>query len=234
MWIAIEGVDGAGKRTQTELLKRRIEETGRSCATLSFPRYGQTVFARSIADYLNGKFGELHSIDPHLAALLYAGDRAESKDVLLAAGRAADVLILDRYVASNFAYQAARLAPAQRPAFIDWIAEIEHTANGLPVAELTLLLDVPVQTAADLVTRKGERDYTTARQDIHERDTAYLATVRAVYLELARTDTRSRWATVTCTRPDGTLLSVEQIQARIWEQVAPALAAGRAAAGSRA
>lgn len=223
MWIAIEGVDGAGKRTQTELLKARIEDTGRSCTTLSFPRYDRTVFARSIADYLNGRFGALHTIDPHLPALLYAGDRAESREMLLAAGRSADVLILDRYVASNFAYQSARLAPAERAAFIDWIAEIEHSANALPPADLTLLLDVPVHTAADLVTRKGERDYTTAKQDLHERDTRYLATVREVYFDLARANVRSQWVQIACTGPDGALLPVEAIHARIWEQVVSAL-----------
>lgn len=225
MWIAIEGVDGAGKRTQTELLKARIEQSGLTCATLSFPRYGQTVFARSIADYLNGGFGALETIDPHLPALLYAGDRAESREMLLAAGHSADVLILDRYVASNLAYQSARVAPAERQAFVQWIAEIEHTANHLPRADLTLLLDVPVQTAADLVTRKGERDYTTDKQDLHERNTHYLATVRDVYLDLARAALLSQWATVPCTDSAGTLLSVETIHARIWQEVAAVLPA---------
>src|SRR5712691_10595259 len=101
MLIAIEGIDGAGKRTQADLLKTQAEKVGFSVAILSFPRYGETLFAKSIADYLNGTFGNLAEVLPQFAALLYAGDRFESRSIITQGSRSHNILILDRYVASN-------------------------------------------------------------------------------------------------------------------------------------
>jgi dTMP kinase len=224
MWIAIEGIDGAGKRTQATLLKERLESRALRAEMTSFPRYGQTVFARSVADYLNGRFGALHDIDPHLPALLYAGDRAESREYVRSLSCASDVLILDRYIASNIAYQGARIHPDCRQEFITWLAEIEYDAYQLPAADLTLLLDVPVGVSAKLVAGKGERDYTTRKADIHEADLAYLADVRRVYASLAAEQFRGPWVTVPCIAESGRMLDVHEIHTAIWQHVDRALA----------
>jgi len=214
--VAIEGIDGAGKRTQAALLADRMRQNGLTSAILSFPRYGETVFARAVADYLNGKFGPLHAVDPHLAALLFAGDRFESKAHLLALAAAHDVLILDRYVASNLAHQAARLPPDARPAFIDWLAAIEYGVYGLPRADVTLLLDLAVETAAALVRGKGPRGYTTRPADLHEQDLAYLAETRRVYQALAETGRFGAWHVVPCTATGGGVRAAAAIHADIW------------------
>lgn len=231
MLIAIEGIDGAGKRTQASLLKERLERGGWTAGVIAFPRYGRTVFARSVAEYLNGGFGPLHTVDPHLAALLYAGDRFESRDVLAALAAAHDVVILDRYVASNLAYQGARVAPAQRQQFVEWIARIEHEVYGLPKAGLTLFLDLPVEVAAGLVLTKGGREYTTRAADIHEQDLAYLSECRRVYQSLAEADHDGAWRTITCLSDAGTLLDPAAIHEAVWRAVsAVAPRTGQAAA----
>lgn len=236
MWIALEGIDGAGKRTQASFLKERIERNGLTAAMLSFPRYGETIFSRSIADYLNGHMGELHTIDPHLPALLYAGDRLESRDLLQQIGTTVDVLILDRYTASNCAYQAARLPAEERWRFINWITEIEHGAYRLPHANHTVLLDVPVETSARLVAQKDQRTYTDRPADIHEQDLRYLSACREVYLMLADAQHGGPWTTVRCVSDFGQLLSIEAIHASIWQALVPLLQqqAGRALCASYA
>ena len=125
MIIAIEGIDAAGKNTQSELLKRRVQNLGFRTEILAFPRYGQTLFSSTIADYLNGRFGDLQSVDPHFSSLLYAGDRFESRSLVLNLSKSTDWLIIDRYVASNLAYQAARISPEERLPFIEWLSRIE-------------------------------------------------------------------------------------------------------------
>lgn len=54
MLIAIEGVDGAGKRTLTEGLRAAFQAVGKSVATLAFPRYGRSVTADIAAEALHG------------------------------------------------------------------------------------------------------------------------------------------------------------------------------------
>jgi dTMP kinase len=109
MLIAIEGIDGTGKRTQCDLLRWRLVRTGLRAEILSFPRYGQTSVSALIADYLNGRFGNLDSVDPHFIAVLYAVDRFETRDELRGLSKTVDVVLLDRYVGSNLAYQGARV-----------------------------------------------------------------------------------------------------------------------------
>src|SRR3989304_7054438 len=98
--IAIEGGDGAGKRTQTELLGRTLAARGVACVTFNSPR-SESFFGKMIAGFLNGEFGGLETVDPRLAALLYAGDRLEAKPELEAALAAGKTLLPDRDHASH-------------------------------------------------------------------------------------------------------------------------------------
>ena len=77
--IAIEGIDGSGKGTQAARLHARCQAEGIKTSLIGFPRYDQTLFGKSIGDFLNGRFGELDEVNPFLASLLYAGDRFESE-----------------------------------------------------------------------------------------------------------------------------------------------------------
>ena len=70
MLLAIEGVDGAGKGTLARNLLARAAAAGVPAASLSFPRYEETRFAKLIAQYLNGRFGALAEVPPRFAALL--------------------------------------------------------------------------------------------------------------------------------------------------------------------
>src|SRR5690606_9886414 len=79
---------------------------GLSVGRLAFPRYG-TLHADLAADSLHG--GQAGLADsPHAMALLFAMDRHAAREELLELGETHDVVLLDRYVASNAAYTAAR------------------------------------------------------------------------------------------------------------------------------
>ncbi len=213
--IAIEGIDGAGKRTQTECLVEALQSAGVRSTWLSFPRYGETKASEAISGYLNGVFGPLEAIPNHMPALLYAEDRYESRSLLARLRETHDVVVVDRYVASNLAYQSARVPMPRRTAFIDWLAKIEHVVNGLSQADLTILLDVPVDTSASLVARKGAREYTRQAADLHERNTAYLSRCRETYLDLCTRQYRSQWQLISCMDADGHLRSIESICAEV-------------------
>jgi dTMP kinase len=210
--IAIEGIDGSGKGTQAARLREGLERAGTSVALLSFPRYEATLFGRAIGDYLNGRFGSLDGVSPFLASLLFAGDRFESRELLHEAIAEHDVVVLDRYVASNVAHQGAKLTGDERGELVEWILRVEHEVFGLPRADLVLLLDLPVEAARRQVARKAARSYTEREADLHEADAAYLSNVRESYRELAAAD--PNWTTIDCTRGDG-VRSIDDVAAEI-------------------
>ena len=198
--IALEGIDGSGKGTQSQLLVERLEADGHRVALLSFPRYAHTFFGARIGDYLNGRFGSLGAVDPFLASLLFAGDRFESKPVLERALAEHDYVVLDRYVASNIAHQGAKAGDFEaRAELVRRIEHVEFTLHGLPRPDLTIWLDLPVPLAVRLIAEKAKRSYTDAAADLHEADESYLRRVALVYRELSA---NPGWVRVGCADGD--------------------------------
>jgi len=214
--IALEGIDGSGKGTQARRLYERLIADGRSAKLISFPRYGETLFGRTVGDFLNGRFGTLDDVHPFLASLLYAGDRFESRNMLLEAAESHDAIVIDRYVASNIAHQGAKLNGDERREFVDWISTIEHDIYQLPQPDLVVLLDLSAEQAQQLIAKKRRRGYTDKAADIQEADGDYLARVRQVYLELA--EGQPNWHRVRCAH-DETIRDIVDIAAEIWDVV---------------
>lgn len=217
MIVAIEGIDGSGKQTQTALVGEALCALGHSAATLSFPRYGKTHFAGLIGDYLNARLGDPATISPKLIGLLYAGDRLESRDEIQDLIATHEVLVLDRYTASNLAYQGAKATGASREELFDWVDQVEHGVYRLPRADLNIFLDVPVEMAMGLVRQKRGRTYTNRELDVHEANKQYLQQCRESYMELIERGAPGPWARVDCVGDDGQILGRETVRDRILE-----------------
>ena len=211
--IAIEGIDGAGKGTQAGRLVSSLREMGLRVDTLQFPRYGATNFGGAIGDFLNGRFGSLNQVHPQLAAVLYAGDRFESRPLLMQLMEDNDVVVLDRFVGSNLAHQSAKLDGAERTALVDWIENIEYEVFQLPRPALTVLIDMSSQMSRELVSRKATRDYTDQEADLQESDLPYLERVRRCYLALAHS--RLDWRTIHGLSEDGSLRTIDDVGTEI-------------------
>ena len=220
MLIAIEGIDGSGKGTQARRLCEWLPTQGKSTALVSFPRYSETHFGATIGRFLNGEFGQLDQVDPLLAATLYAADRFESKGHLQELLADNDVVVADRYVASNMAHQGAKKNGEERTQLLEWIARTEFGVFDLPRAHLVIHLDLPAETAQELIARKSKRDYTDKAADLQEADREYLASVRQSYLDLAAAD--DSWQTVSLLDGDR-LKSIEEVGEEIAGRVTAAL-----------
>jgi dTMP kinase len=215
-FLVIEGIDGSGKRTQLDLLARALAARGHDLSQVSFPNY-DGFFGKLVARFLNGEFGSLDSVDPHFAALLYAGDRLESKPVLESALAPGKILLSDRYIASNLAHQGSRVPAARRDEFLAWLRRLEYEIYGLPHEDLVIYLRVPVAYAHQLVASKNARDYTDKKHDIQEADLAHLEAASRVYDELSR---QPHWLRIECfDAAKNTLRSPESIHTEILSAV---------------
>lgn len=192
--VVIEGLDGAGKRTLTDGLRRVLQADGRSVATCAFPRYGQSVTADLAHEALHGDHGDLAS-SVYAMAVLFALDRAAARDHLAALNRDHDVVLLDRYVASNAAYGAARLHQDADGKMVEWVGELEYGRLGLPEPEHQILLAVPVELAAERARGRAEQDSGRAR-DAYERDAGLQQRTGAVYAGLAAANWHGPWSVV--------------------------------------
>jgi dTMP kinase len=214
--IALEGIDGSGKRTQLNLLVRELDARGYRTHRISFPRY-ESFYGKLVGMYLNGEFGSLSAIDPHLSALLYAGDRLEAKPELEAALASGKIVLADRYVGSNLAHQSERVPAEHREEFIAWLKRLEYGLYGLPAEDLVIYLRVPVQEARRLVGLKSPRAYTELKRDIHEADTKHLEQTALIYDRLA---TEPKWMRIECINAaTGVLKSPEEIHRAVVQAV---------------
>lgn len=191
MLIVIEGLDGSGKRTLAEQLSAAFEARGATVARLAFPRYDDDVHAELVQEALHGKAGDLAD-SVYAMGVLFALDRRAAAPGIVAALATNDVLLVDRYLASNAAYQAARLHQDGSGEVAGWIRELELTRFGIPVPDHQLLLQVPRAVAAERAEHR-ERTELGRERDRYESDGGLQERVGVVYAEFAATAWVSPW-----------------------------------------
>lgn len=192
--IVIEGLDGAGKNTLASALTGALAAKGATVRRLAFPRYGEDVHADLVRDALHGRLGDLGD-SVNGMALLFALDRLAAAPGIRADLERHDVVLLDRYVASNAAYCAARLHENADGPFVEWVRALEIDQFELPVPDAQLLLRVPVEVAADRARGREQSEAERAR-DNYESDGGLQARCAAVYDQFAERDWLSPWHVV--------------------------------------
>jgi dTMP kinase len=167
MFVTFEGLDGSGKTTQLELLRRHLEVAGRDVVVTREP--GGTELGERLRELL------LHGPDlsPWAEAALFAAARAElvERVIVPARERGADVLC-DRYVDSSLAYQGIARGLGLEPVLELNLAAVQGV---MPDRTFLLLVD-PARAAA----RTGRN-----RDRIEREDDDFRARVDAAYRDLA-------------------------------------------------
>ena len=204
--ISIDGLDGSGKGTQSDLLCARLVAEGKKAKVVSFPLYGsESCFA--VEMYLGGKLGGKPSdTNAYAASTFFAVDRYISyrtqwgKDV-----EECDYIIFNRYVSAKL----SKLPESEWESFLSWLWEYEFDKLGLPRPDITLYLLVPPEVSMGLVDKRGEK------KDIHELDAEYMHKCFAAGKYAANT---LGFVTVDCCE-DGAIRSRESIAEEIYQKV---------------
>ena len=209
-FIVIDGLDGSGKATQSQLLSKRLCEMGYKARTISFPDY-ESDSSALVKMYLGGKLGSSpDDVNAYAASTFYAVDRVASyintwrKDY-----ESYDYIIADRYTTSNIIHQMAKVAESERDSYIEWLFDFEYKRLELPAPDMVIFLDVDPAISQKLIYGRYGGD--ESKKDIHESDFSYL---EKSYENAKYVASKFGWQTVPCVK-DGNIRPIADIQADI-------------------
>jgi len=212
--VVIDGTDGSGKGTQTELLLKYLEDKGVKNKYIDFPRYYTSFHGKMVGRYLKGEFGGLNSSSPYLTSLFYAMDRLTARDEILDWLEEGNTVVANRYTTSSLAFQTAKVDKSKRGEFLKWLYDMEYKEHKLPKEDVVIFLYVPVEISQKLIEQKTGRGYIKGKKkDINEADVSYQKEVLKLYLELAKK--YPHWEVIRCVDGRGKLLSVEKVHKKI-------------------
>ena len=214
--IVIEGVDGAGKQTQSEKLYLALKKRGEPVKRVAYPRYDKDSSAM-VRHYLNGDFGDdPETISPYVASTFYAADRyASYKEEVEPFLNDGGSVIADRYTTSNMVHQAGKIADAdERTAFLHWLTDYEFSLLGLPEPDAVFFLNMPPDASAELIAERKNKMTGAAQKDIHESHPEHLA---AAYRNAVGIAKLYHWIVIDCVEEDR-VKSVESIHRSLLEK----------------
>ena len=211
--IAIDGLDGSGKKTQTGLLVDELKAR-HEVFTLDFPRY-QHPSSMLVREHLAGRTSmDATTENPYAVASYYACDRFVSyQNEWRKHYENNEIIVFDRYTTANMIHQTVKLPPERRPEFLAWLYDYEHVKLGIPKPDVVLYLDVPPETARKLILERYGGD--ESRMDKLESDLEYQSRCRNTARLAARL---YDWTVISC-ETDGRLLSEQDIHERIMTQL---------------
>jgi len=140
--IVIEGIDKAGKTTQSRLLEDALKNKGRSCTTIDFPDYSTPIGAE-IRAFLRGE----RQYPDETKLMLLSANRWERKKDIQSMLKKGTIVILNRYYHSNLVYGISKKMN------LDWLQNLD---KGLPSEDVCIVLDVDHYTSKS--RSKSSRD----------------------------------------------------------------------------
>lgn len=199
-FIVIDGTDGSGKGTQTDLLVNSLKEKGLKVMTTDFPQYGKPS-AHFVEKYLRGEYGTAEEVGAKRASLFYALDRFDVSKQIKDWIDEGYIIISNRYVSANMGHQAGKIKDIKkRDEFLDWLNELEFEIFQIPKPDEIIFLYVPPEVGQKLVDQKSEREYTKGmKRDIHEADINHLKDASEAYKYVAD---KFNWKTINCAEDD--------------------------------
>ena len=197
--IVFEGGDGSGKSTQCRYLLRRLRREGYQAVSTREP--GGTPSGNAVRRWLKGH----RDLTPLSELLLFEAARSQLvSTIILPSLRNGTTVVCDRHTASTVAYQGYG-----RGLDLAVISQLNRMAVGDLVPNLTILLDLPVETALQRREAQSGDVFDTAPVEFHRR-------IREGYLAQAA-DALEDWLVLDATQPPRVLAQ------EVWAKVQPLL-----------
>ena len=208
--IVIEGLDGGGKTTQLELLKKDYPDF----RFITFPNY-DSPSGQIISNYLKGAYRDDNpSVSAYTASCFYAVDRYTSfktdweKDYL-----SGKTIISARYVSSNAIYQMTKLPADEWEGYMNWLFDTEYNKFGIPKPSATIFLDMPPEVSRQLLLKRNNGD--AGKLDIHEGNLQFMNDCRKAALYVAE---KEKWEIISCAE-NGSPIAIEKIHKTLIDKI---------------
>lgn len=211
--IAIEGLDGAGKNTQSEKLCRYLEVKGKKVKKIDFPNYegkGSTL----VKMYLDGELGSSpDDTNPYAASAFFACDRYISyvTDWKSFLEQPDTVVVANRYTTANAYHQLSKMPREEWDAFLDWLWDFEFSKLGLPHPDDVVLLSVPPEVSLRNIEKRCEKNH--VKKDIHETSPEYLT---RCYEAAKYAAEKLGWSFIDCTE-NGSQISIDEVFTKVFD-----------------
>ncbi len=219
--IVIEGVDGSGKETQSNLLFERLKKSNDNVTKITFPDYNSPS-SSLVKMYLAGEFGQdADGVDPYPPSVFYAADRYASyktkwEKEYLSGG----IIIADRYMTSNLIHQSCKINDfSERERYFNWLIEFEYRIMKIPEPDIVFFLDMPPAYSAQLRVGRSNKITGGRTLDIHEKDPAFL---QKSYDNANLVADKFKWIRISCVS-GGKIRPIEEIHNEIYRITKPKL-----------
>lgn len=212
--IVIEGLDGSGKSTQEELLKKKLAEIDIKVNFIKLPNYDDPA-CDLVKMYLSGRFGSDPSdVNAYAASSFFAVDRYVSyncywKESYLKG----EVFLADRYTTSNAYHQLTKTDKKDWESYLEWLEDFEYNKMGIPKPDAVIYLDMPIEVSQKLMTGRYNGD--DSKKDIHEKNVGYLKNCREAADYACK---KLGWTRIVCGE-NGEPLPVDDISEKVFAAV---------------
>lgn len=215
--FVIEGLDGSGKQTQSNLLYAKLKNEGRNILKVEYPNY-KSESSALVKMYLRGDFGDKpEDVSPYISSTFFAADRyASYKLEYENFYQKGGIIIADRYTTSNMVHQASKIHnEIERNKFLDWLWELEFQIYRIPIPTQVFFLDIKPSVAVELMNGRENKITHKKEKDIHEKNISHLIDSYNTAVNLVK---KYNWETICCCDEKG-IKPIDDIHGLIYDRL---------------